>query len=174
MALARGTVRLDRYKEVWAEWFADEADRLRGALGKHVEIEHIGSTAVPGLIAKPIIDMMVGVEQLEDVTADMIARLEELGYRFMPERATKDEIFMLKGPDSHRTHYLHIVPRSNLRWHNTIMFRNYLRAHDDVRDEYAALKEQLALKFADDRENYTLSKAEFVAGVLSRARHHLR
>lgn len=168
MALARGTVRLESYKEAWAEWFADEADRLRAIFGDKAPIEHIGSTAIPGMMAKPIIDMMVGVESLDAVSQAMVAKLENMGYRSMPDRVTQDEIFMPKGPDSRRTHYLHIVPRSNRRWHNTVLFRNYLRAHP-AREEYADLKRKLAIQYPDDRASYTDAKTGFVTDILRRA-----
>ncbi|QQS22295.1 GrpB family protein [Candidatus Saccharibacteria bacterium] len=169
MALARGTMRLESYKEAWVERFEDEADRLRAIFGDRAPIEHIGSTAIPGMMAKPIIDMMVGVESLDVVSQAMVAKLENMGYRSMPDRVTQDEIFMPKGPDSRRTHYLHIVPRSNRRWHNTVLFRNYLRAHPAAREEYADLKRKLAIQYPDDRASYTDAKTGFVADILRRA-----
>jgi hypothetical protein len=97
MVLERDKVRLEPYKEVWAEWFEEEARRLRAVFGEQAPIEHIGSTAIPGMTAKPIIDMMVGVESLGTVNQAMTAELENTGYRSMPDRVTKDEIFIPKG-----------------------------------------------------------------------------
>lgn len=169
IGLRQGTVQLAPYHTSWHEAFMNERRQLRHVFGDSVPIEHIGSTAVPGLTAKPLIDIQVGLHCLADAR-QFIPQLIELGYHYMPERDKPDEVFMPKGPEELRTHYLHIVETGSLRWNNTLLFRDYLRAHSEVRDEYASLKQHLAQLYADDRPAYTEAKAAFITSVIDVAR----
>ncbi len=148
---------------------SDLSDALRPWV---VDVEHIGSTAVAGLAAKPIIDIQVGVVTLE-ASAEIVAAVEALGYVYVPEyeRELPDRrYFRRTSPTRVTTHHLHLVERTDLEWWDRhIRFRDWLRAHPDDRDRYAALKHSLATAHRNDRASYTEAKSAFIAGVLERA-----
>ena len=134
-----------------------------------VSIEHIGSTAVPGLAAKPIIDIMPGIRRFEDGYA-CVAHLEALGYDYrgengIPERHYFDKVDELGHMELHA--YM-VVVGSNF-WTPHILFRDYLRAHPSVAQEYSSLKYSLAERYGADRIAYTEGKSNFIEGVLKRA-----
>lgn len=127
-------------------------------------IHHVGSTAVPGLDAKPIIDILVGVDSLEAsrVCFDPLAKLD---YLYAPYRADEMHWFCKPHP-GRRTHHLHLVPTDSSRFSDELAFRDRLRSSRAIAEEYAALKRELAERFADDREAYTEGKADFIRRVL--------
>lgn len=144
-----------------------EAAALGAAIGSYASggIYHVGSTAVPGLDAKPIVDILVGVDNLE-VSRACFDPLAELGYLYAPYRAEEMHWFCKPHP-SRRTHHLHLVPTESERFRDELSFRDRLRADRAVADEYSALKHDLAERFADDREAYTEAKGEFIRRVLA-------
>jgi GrpB-like predicted nucleotidyltransferase (UPF0157 family) len=168
MALMRGTVVLQPYDPLWADQFEEERALLQPIFGDHT-VEHTGSTSVPGLAAKPIIDMLVGLDTLADFE-QYRTPLEALGYVSMPDREKAWEIFIPKGPDDARTHYLHVLIKDSPEYENVLLFRDYLRAHDEARDAYGALKQELASRFAGDRKSYTAEKANFIVNIIAKAR----
>ncbi len=131
------------------------------------DIEHIGSTAVPNLPAKPVIDMVVSVDDLY-VYHKIKDKLIELGYEFMPERVFDDRVFFPKGPKENRTHHLSLVIKNSNGWKQPMMLRDYLVTHPKVLNQYKLLKEQLANKYGDDRASYTSAKADFIQQVLAK------
>lgn len=162
-------VRIVPYDERWPALFAAEAELLREAIGPWIVggVHHVGSTSVPGLAAKPIIDIAVGVADLDSSRA-CIELVEPLGYLYWPYRA--DEMHWFCKPDpSRRTHHLHLLPVGSERFQAELAFRDHLRAHSSVAREYEALKLRLAAELADDREAYTDAKSEFVARVVREA-----
>lgn len=166
VGLMRGTVRLLPYDDAWSRLFENEKKRLLTSLGNIIiEVEHTGSTSIPGLAAKPLIDMMASMKALSDYR-EVIRPLGELGYEFMPERVFVDRVFFPKGPREDRTFYLSLVEQGSKQWVETLLFRDYLRAHAAKRDEYQHLKESLAQRFPNDRELYTKGKEEFINSVL--------
>lgn len=130
-------------------------------------IEHVGSTAVHGLAAKPVIDIMVGVESL---AASRPARsiLEGLEYCYFPYRADALHWFCKPSPEF-RTHHLHLIPVSSRLWVERLAFRDYLREHPDTAADYGRLKRQLVLQYRFDREAYTDAKEPFVRRTVQRA-----
>jgi len=130
-------------------------------------IEHVGSTAVPGLKAKPIIDIMAGVRDLPSSKA-AIEALKPLSYCYAPYKADVMHWFCKPG-EFERTHHLHLVPFESGLWQERIAFRNALRANEDIRSRYSALKAALAAKHGEDREAYTEGKTELIEAVLMRA-----
>lgn len=125
---------------------------------------HVGSTAVPGLAAKPVIDILVGVDDLSSSRA-CVEPLAAVGYVYAPYRP--DEMHWFCKPDpSRRTHHLHLVPAGSPRFRAELAFRDHLRSHPDACAGYAALKWQLAARFEHDREAYTEAKADFIRAVL--------
>lgn len=171
LGLQRGTVRLEEYNPKWSRLFEQEKELLLKTFGNRIiAIEHIGSTAVPGLPAKPIIDINVAVPSLSDID-DFITKLQELGYEYIPERRFSDRQFFPKGPSEKRTHHLNLVEiTSETGWKNQLLFRDYLRKHDDVKNEYTKLKSELAKKYADNRDEYTERKSKFVISIIEEAR----
>lgn len=167
LGLQRGTVEVVAYDPQWAEEFAHERQRLLDALGDRVmAVEHIGSTSVPGLAAKPIIDMALAVKTFDEVER-MIQPLGQLGYEYMPERMFADRKFFPKGPHENRTHHLNFVLLDDpVQWTQPLAFRDYLRTHPRERDEYAQLKHNLAAAHGDDRAEYTARKHAFIQAIL--------
>lgn len=159
-------IRIVAYDSRWPQRFVEERTLLEEAIGPWVVggIHHVGSTAVPGLDAKPIIDILVGVEDLETARA-CFDPLAELGYLYAPYRSEEMHWFCKPHP-SRRTHHLHLVPTDSRRFRDELAFRDALRGNPDLADEYAALKHDLAERFADDREAYTEAKGEFIRRVL--------
>lgn len=154
------------YDPSWPDKFETERQILARLLAPWLAgpIEHVGSTAVPGLAAKPVIDIMVAVESL-DVSRPAISVAEGAGYLYWPYKANIMHWFC-KPSDAHRTHHLHLIPYGSHLWQARLGFRNALRANAPLAQEYAQLKYDLASKYRDDREAYTQSKAAFVRQVL--------
>jgi GrpB-like predicted nucleotidyltransferase (UPF0157 family) len=155
------------YDPSWPARFAEERATLARVLAPWLAgpIEHVGSTAVPGLVAKPVIDIMAAVESL-DASRPALAAVPALGYVYFDYRA---EImhWLCKPSDEVRTHHLHLVPHGSALWHERLAFRDRLRADARVAAEYAALKLSLAVKYELDREAYTDAKEPFVRRVLA-------
>jgi len=158
------------YDPLWPSQFDAERAILLEAIGPWLvgPIEHVGSTAIPGLAAKPVIDIMAGVETL-DASRAAIAALAGHQYCYYPYRADVMHWFCKPSP-AHRTHHLHLVPYGSPHWIRQIAFRDYLRAHAAVADEYAQLKRRLADEHRFDREAYTDAKTPFIEAVLDHAR----
>ena len=160
------------YDPQWPRLFEQEAARVRDLLGELVtRIEHIGSTAVPGLPAKPIIDLLVGVRSLDEAKQRAVPLLEAVGYSYWRDNPNKERMFLVKGlpPNGPRTHHLHMVEPASDSWER-LLFRDYLRAHADEAQRYATLKHDLVAQFPEDREGYTDGKSKYIAGVMAKAR----
>jgi GrpB-like predicted nucleotidyltransferase (UPF0157 family) len=151
----------------WPSRFELERTVLAAAIGDWVEgdIHHIGSTAVPGLEAKPIIDILVGVHDLETARG-CFEPLAELGYLYSPYLPEEMHWFCKPDP-ARRTHHLHLVPVGSPRYRNELAFRDLLRADPRLASDYAALKRRLAERYRDDREAYTKAKGSFIRGALA-------
>ena len=157
----------------WPARFQEEKAAILGAIGdRTVAIEHVGSTAVPGLLSKPTIDIMVGVPRLDAAQA-CIGPLEGIGYAYrqdlestMPERRYFD-----KGPPGARTFHLHLVEFGREFWMRHLLFRNFLRAHPDRAASYGSLKQELARTYTSDRDAYTDAKPGFIEATVADARN---
>lgn len=162
-------VRIVTYDPSWPTRFAQERAALEVVLAPWLTgpIEHIGSTAVPGLVAKPVIDIMAAVGTL-DASRDALPALAPLNYVYFPYRADIMH-WLCKPSDAVRTHHLHLVPFGSALWHDRLAFRDYVRRHPSVAAEYAALKLELAAKYELDRAAYTDAKEPFVRRVLALA-----
>jgi len=149
----------------WPKQFEAEASLLRQALGDNcIEIHHIGSTAVPGLAAKPTIDIIPVVKDLSKISDN---KLVVLGYTPMGEMGMPFRRFYNKG--NPRTHHLHIWEEGNPEIEKHLLFRDYLIAHHDIAKQYENIKLQLATKFRNDRQNYTESKDELIKDILQKS-----
>jgi len=150
-------------------------ERLRGVFGPTVTIEHMGSTSVPGLAAKPIIDLLIGVPSLAEAKSTCIEPLRALRYTYIPEYETwlPAELFFRKGIPGPWTHHVHVMEPSNPRWQDHLLFRDYLRTHPETASAYGSLKKSLALAFGDDIAGFTNAKHAFVKTVMAKARSEL-
>ena len=164
------SVEIVAYNPTWPEEFQMERQALEAVLAPWLvgSIEHVGSTAVPGLVAKPIIDIMVGVESLE-ASRDAIPAAESLQYNYWLYKAEVMHWFCKPAPN-YRTHHLHLVPYGSWLRKARLCFRDSLRANDLLAEEYTALKQALAQKYRHDREAYTDGKSGFVLSVLASQR----
>lgn len=167
LGLQRGTVQVVAHSSEWATLFWAERERLAAALGTHaLDIQHIGSTAVPGLAAKPILDIGIGVGAESDAVA-CVPLLEGLGYTYRGDRGADEGHFFDLGAETRLTHYIHMLLISSAGWRNYLKFRDTLMAHPDSRDAYMQLKRELARQFAEDRAAYTAGKAQFIRQILA-------
>jgi len=173
-ALSRGDedapIRIVAYDKSWPHRFATEQALLETVIREWVTggIHHVGSTAVPGLAAKPVIDILVGVEDLAASRASF-EKLARIGYVHAPYRETEMHWFCKPSP-RRRTHHLHLVPTDSPRFREELAFRDLLRARPDVAADYVALKRELASRHEHDRDAYTDGKQVFVAQALRDAR----
>lgn len=152
---------------VWPQAYATEQERLLSVLpGLFIDVQHIGSTAVPGLAAKPIIDILAGVTSMA-AAESVIAPLCDSGYTTSAEyNATlSDRKWLMRWADGRRTHHLHVVVHEGPVWREWLCFRDALRAHPALAARYAELKADCAGKHPTDREAYTQAKAEFIRSV---------
>lgn len=164
---------IENYNPRWVELFEAERDLIQAAIGAYIlSIEHAGSTSIPGMAAKPVIDILVGLRSLSDTPA-LIAPMTELNYQYRPQYEIElpERRYFKKPADSdHHTHHVHMAEITSGFYQDHLLFRNYLRAHPEAAQEYARIKLHLAARFPDDREKYTDSKAEFIQEILRLAR----
>ncbi len=154
-------VRVEPYRSEWVELFQQEAERIRGVFGDElVELHHIGSTAVPGLEAKPVIDMMPVVRRIERVD-DFNGAMQALGYEPMGELGIPGRRYFRKGGDD-RTHQAHAFQIGDPNIERHLAYRDYLRAHPGVAARYGALKAALARRFPEDIYSYMEGKDAFI------------
>lgn len=152
----------------WANQFAQDRARLLDALRDfNVQIEHIGSTSVVGLAAKPIIDIMIIVENETDALRS-ITPIVRLGCICFGEHGVEGRVYFRDEKPS--TRHLHLYVQDNPEIERHLNFRDYLRVHPDTAQQYAELKYALAEKFRNDRPGYTEAKTEFIRGIEARAR----
>jgi GrpB-like predicted nucleotidyltransferase (UPF0157 family) len=164
------------YKPQWQQLFEREAALIRDVVGEDLitHIEHFGSTAIPGLAAKPIIDLLVGVKSLKQAKQSAIIQLENLGYACWLDNPDSRRMFFVKGlpPNSPRTHHIHMVEPDSSLWER-LAFRDYLCQHPQEAACYAQLKYHLARRFPLDREAYTSGKTEYIESVMEKTRQKL-
>ena len=167
---AEEPIRLFPYDPAWPARFERERAALEDAIGSWIlgGVHHVGSTAVPGLEAKPIVDILAGVRDFDESRAcfEPLARLGYLYAPYLPEEMH----WLCKPHPSRRTHHLHLVPVDSERYADELAFRDRLRADPQVAAEYLVLKRDLARRFAHDREAYTDAKSYFVRRVLGKGR----
>jgi GrpB-like predicted nucleotidyltransferase (UPF0157 family) len=170
LGLEKGVVRLVLYSPEWAKLFDEEKRLLMALIGDYVlDIQHIGSTSVPGLIAKPILDIGIAIEDFEEGKR-CIQPIESLGYEYKGENGIPGRHYFVKGNPT--THHLHIVEINSEEWKKNITFRDSLRKNEMLAEEYAKLKLELAEKFKYNRVAYTDGKTDFINYVLNLAGKH--
>ena len=159
------------YQSGWVDLFNQEAKLLQSVLGKHaLRIEHVGSTSIPGMSAKTIIDMMVAVPTLMR-SSDLIFRLDRIGYTYKPFDTIPERLFFGKEiqPDI-RTHHLNLVLQGSAFWENQLLFRDYLRQNNQMALEYIQVKESFAEYYARTNHLDVEWKSAFVVKVLKLAK----
>ncbi len=156
---------ITEYNPLWADMFAKEAVKIKQILNENcVAIHHIGSTAVYGLAAKPIIDILPVVHSLEAVD-EVALEFEKIGYEYMGEFGISGRRYLRKGGDE-RTHQIHIFSENKtLDIERHLAVRDYLRTHKEVCDKYAKLKKELAKKYPYDIEGYCDGKNDFIIQI---------
>ncbi|ENQ3104416.1 GrpB family protein [Bacillus cereus] len=149
------------YENHWAEKFQKEAKRLKEAMPEHVKVHHIGSTSVPGLAAKPIIDMIMEVTNIDKVDSwnDV---LQKLGYTPKGENGISGRRFYIHGTEEKRSYHLHVYETGNQEIIRHLSFRDYMMEHCEEAEAYATLKQELAKQFTYDIEQYIEGKDAFV------------
>jgi GrpB-like predicted nucleotidyltransferase (UPF0157 family) len=161
-------VKIVAYDPAWPARFAELGQGLRAGLGEvALRIDHIGSTSVPGLAAKPIIDIQISVADFEPLDA-FKQPLERLGYVYRADNPERTKRYFREPPGRRRTH-VHVRRAGSFSEQWALLFRDYLRTHREVADEYAAVKRRLASRFGEDRHGYTDAKGPFLWEVIRRA-----
>ena len=167
--MTQALVKLSEYDPGWPLKFETEKNFLVDILGQWLcgNVEHVGSTAVPGLIAKPVIDIMFGVKSLEE-SRPAIDVLLQNGYVYFPY---KEHVmhWLCKPSDAFRTHHLHLIPYESPLWFERIQFRDLLISNGEIANQYSVLKKALAARYREDRETYTEKKWPFIQQVLGRS-----
>jgi GrpB-like predicted nucleotidyltransferase (UPF0157 family) len=160
------TVELREYDPTWTELFESERQLLAGIFGSRaVAIEHVGSTSVPGLSAKPIVDVLIGLRELA-LSEEEIDAMRALGYEYLGEHGLPGRLFFRKEP---RTHHVHVVENGGEHWERQLAFRDVLRSDAEERQRYDAFKRRLAAE-GHPRDVYTELKTPFIREVEARAR----
>ena len=171
--MSEWTIEVVAYDPRWPAAFAAEAERIRNALGTlALRVDHNGSTSVPGLAAKPVIDIQVSVAKLEPI--DRYRQpLQSIGYTHVPHADDSFCPFFHRPGEWPHTHHVHVVRAGDAEERRTLAFRDYLREHADTAREYAALKVRLARQFSAEqfgsRQAYADAKTEFIERVVADA-----
>ena len=157
------------YNPNWKDMYKEESEKIKNVLSDIIiDIHHIGSTAIPGIKAKPVIDILVEVKNIEEVDK-YNHKMKELGYEAMGEYGIPKRRFFRRGGVK-RTHHIHIFQLGNEEIERHINFKEYLIAHPDKAREYSKLKEKLANKYTYDVENYTNGKSDFIKEIDKKAK----
>lgn len=168
IGLKRGTVTLVPHQKEWSKNTEKTVELLKQLLGDTaLDIQHVGSTAICSIHAKPIIDIAVAVHDLND----MLPYVETLKQNNIISRGevVAGEILFVMGNNDTRTHHIHVVKRNGTEWNNYINFRDYLNAYPEKAMMYDTCKQELAARFSNDRKSYTAGKEEIIQRLLAEA-----
>ncbi len=166
------------YNPHWKDEYQNESSFLITKFPDVIKsIVHLGSTSVPGLSAKPIIDIFAEVTSYKDVKEKVVPLLTELGYEYFwrPEFGDKPPMyawFIKRNSKGNRTHHIHMFNKKS-KFNDRIAFRDYLESHKNEADRYASLKYELAVRYPNDREGYTKAKTQYIKSVLKRVKNPL-
>ncbi len=162
LGLSNQKISLVPHTGSWKKEFKKEEKRLENK-ETYLEIQHVGSTFVPWLPAKPVIDIAVSAEHPEEE----IGNIERCGYRYKGEMGVEGRYYFVKGPPENRTHHIHMFKKGSQRYQDHILFRNHLVSNRDTAEEYGRLKLRLWRQFRGQRKKYTEAKSDFIERVLS-------
>lgn len=160
-------IELVEYNPDWAKMYEEMKELFYSSFGNKISaIEHIGSTSIPDLAAKPIIDIMLGVEILKDADG-IIPKMRELGFEYVSkyEDVMPYRRYFVKRENGKSTYHVHTVEINSSFWKRHLLFRDYLRRNPQARDDYCKLKKELAQKEWKDRNDYTDAKTEFICNI---------
>ncbi len=173
IGLKRGTIQLLPHDPAWAAVFQAEKQRILDRIQDPVlHISHIGSTAIRGIMAKPVVDMAISIECYALGHA-CVEPLTELGYVYKGNNGIPDRHYFRTDDDVVKFH-IHMFPEGNPKLRDHLLFRDYLNANQKEAQRYDALKRELMQRFPSDREAYTLGKSELIQEILKRARAEAR
>jgi len=162
-------IRIVAYDPAWAVEAQDELRRIKETLGPlAVRLEHVGSTAVPGLAAKPILDLQLSVADIQMRTR-YVGALERLGYLFVPDPEFADFHFFAKPPTRPRSHHLHVCQLGSEHEARHLAVRDFLRAHRHEAAKYEALKREVLERHPQDRLAYIAGKERYLSDLQVRA-----
>jgi GrpB-like predicted nucleotidyltransferase (UPF0157 family) len=168
IGLLSGFVEIKPYSEEWIFEYENEKKHIIDNLnGFYFEVEHIGSTSVPELSAKPIIDIMIGVK--EQINLVIVGRIEMLGYDYYGNNKHLGGHIFRKSANNSTTHLLHLVALNGFRWKAYLEFRNYLRKNEIERAKYEFIKNDLASRYSSNRYLYRKEKRKYVLRILKTA-----
>ena len=171
IGLKKGTVTIVPYDKEWTVLFKKEKSILVKALGPAaIDIQHVGSTSVPDMPAKPIVDIAVGIKTIKEF-GQCFEPLKNAGYIYGPDASNWREFFFTKGRGEIITCHLHLMKYNGEIWKNYLAFRGYLRKNKDVARQYIILKETLARKYSGNRAKYTAAKSKFIRATIKTARN---
>ncbi|ETX02312.1 MAG: hypothetical protein ETSY1_04020 [Candidatus Entotheonella factor] len=166
IGLHRNTVEVVEHHPGWADLAASACQDIQRVAGDlFAGLQHVGSTAVPDLPAKPIIDIAAGI-CTPDVVPELLELMPTIGYLYCGDGTNGGHLFVKESSPDVRTIHVHVVEHNGTQWRNYLLFRNLLRQDPDIRRQYAALKQELGERFCDDRPSYTASKHDFIWGIL--------
>lgn len=168
LGLSNKNISLMPHTELWKECFENEKNELERRIAG-LEIEHVGSTAIPWIPAKPIIDIVMSVGKPERVIED----IEDCGYEYMVEKGVKGRFYFVKGQEENRTHHIHLFEKDNQRYQDHLLFRDYLTENRDLAERYGKLKLELWRKNRGERRKYTEEKSDFITHILDKARSEM-
>ena len=164
LGLESGVVRLVEYDARWPALFAAEQQRIRDQCGTlALKLEHVGGTSIPGMCAKPVLDIAAGRPR-GTPTEDYVAALTQAGYKNRGERGVPGRELFCRGQP--RAYHLHLVEEGGTLWCDYVAFRDYLRAHGEAARQFAELKRVLAARFSQDREAYMNAKSSHIQEIL--------
>lgn len=168
LGLEPGVVRLADYDARWPMLFAAEAARIRSdSRALTLRLEHVGGTSIPGMCAKPVLDIAAAHPRAASIE-DYVAAFARAGYQYRGERGLPGRHYFCRGQP--RAYHIHLVEEDGHLWRDYIAFRDYLRTHGDVSGQFAEVKRVLAARFGQDREAYTEAKSPHVQDILRLAR----
>lgn len=173
LGLHKDKVELHPYDATWKTEYEKEEKILWEILKDYaIDIQHVGSTAIPGLSAKPILDIAVAVKDRETLEY-LLPVMAEHGYDMLNNLDICGEILARKGTPECRTHYIHMEVIDSEYWNNHIWFRDYLLKHPEYIEKYEALKQNIVVNFKDERKKYTAEKNDFIKHILDLAKEEL-
>ncbi len=175
IGLSKGVVILAPHDNTWHDEYEKEKQRLQTILGDlALDIQHVGSTSLPVIKAKPIIDIAVGVKDRQTVLEALKILEGYPEYDTIDSIKNEDEVLVRLGPTTNRTHYIHIEVYNSYKWEEHIVFRDYMRTHPEDLQKYQEIKVYASEAFKNERKKYTAYKDEFIKGILAKAKAELK
>jgi len=167
IGLDNRVVKLSKYDKKWVLLFEKEKNLILSSLRnvEVVDVQHVGSTSIPGVVAKPIIDIAIGLKRFADAKK-CIKPLRKAGYEYREQFGGRWRYLFVKGPPTCRTIHVHIQRWGGRDWKDLTLFRDYMKTHPRARKEYVKLKQELVSKYSNQRKLYLKSKDAFIKKII--------